>query len=103
MEQKNIPHKKKIKVELRPSPRSLKIALTVLILLSIAALTALRWVHLKYQQETQALINEAAAVQYENDKLTQRTGNLGSVDSIEAIAREELGMVDPETILIDPK
>ncbi len=102
MEQKNIPHKK-VKVEFRRSPLSLKVALTVLILFSMAALTALRWVHLEFQSQASELREKAAQLEYENSVIEERKNNISSVQSIEAIAREELGLVNPDTVLIDPE
>ena len=69
MDEKTNAPKKKVKVILRPSPLSLKILLIVLILVSMGALIALRWV----------------------------------TNSIRDIAREELDLVDPDTIIIEPK
>lgn len=101
MEQIKKPQKK-IKFELRHSPLALKVILTLLIIFSMAALTALRWVHLEIQAQTDALKAEAAKVEYANSKLTERINNVGTVQSIEDIAREELGLVDPNTVVIQP-
>lgn len=101
MQQKNNPPKK-IQFEVRHSPLSLKIILTLLIIFSMAALTALRWVHLELQAQTDALKAEAAQIEYTNSKLTERTANVGTVQGIEDIAREELGLVDPNTVVIQP-
>lgn len=90
------------KVTLRTSPLALKVALTLLIIFSMGALTALRWVHLNLRQEISDMRQEAAAIETENEKLQDQIGALGSVNSIEDIAEEELGLVDPHTVLIDP-
>lgn len=45
---------------------------------------------------------EAAALEQSNDKLQSQIGALGSQDSVDDIAREELGMVDPTTVIIIP-
>lgn len=90
------------KVTLRPSPLVLKVALTLLIIFSMGALTALRWVHLNLRQEISDMRQEAAAIETENEKLQDQIGALGSVNSIEDIAEEELGLVDPHMVLIDP-
>lgn len=90
------------KVTLRPSPLALKVALTLLIIFSMGALTALRWVHLNLRQEISDMRQEAAAIETENEKLQDQIGALGSVNSIEDIAEEELGLVDPHMVLIDP-
>ena len=102
MTQKNTPPKK-VKVEVRPASNILKIILTVLILFSIVALIALRWVHNGILTQIDELKDEASGLEYANDVLEQKTGELGSVQSIQDIAREELGLVDPNTVLIDPE
>ena len=102
MEKKKNPLKH-ARVVIRSSPAALKIALIVLILFSMAALVALRWVHTGILEETQNLKDEAAGLEYANDELREKTEELGSVQSVEDIAREELGLVDPDTVIIDPQ
>jgi len=101
MEKKN--PLKNIKVVTRPSPPALKIALIVLIILSMAALLALRLVHNGIQAEIQDLKDEAADYEYANSVLDEKMQDPDSVDNIKDIAKEELGLVDPDTILIDPQ
>ena len=81
----------------------LKIVVILLIVFSMAALIALRWVHNGILEQTDALKEEAAAIENANQELVEKTENLGSVQSIQDIARDELGLVDPDTILIDPE
>ena len=94
---------KNVKLEIRPSPVALKVLLIVLILFSTAALAALRWVHNGIQAQTENLRAEAAAVEYANSVLDQKKADLGSVQSIQDIAKEELGLVNPDTVVIDPQ
>ncbi len=91
------------KVALRPAPNTLKLVLIALILFSMAALFALRWVHSGIQQETQNLRDEAAAVEQANDALQEKIDDLGSVNSVKDIAQSELGLVDPNAVIIDPE
>ena len=99
-EKKNPPVKRKIIV--RPAPPLLKVAACLLILFSIAALLALRWVHNGIKAETQILTDQAAAVQAENEELTKKVDALGSVQSVKDIAQDELDLVDPDTVVIHP-
>ena len=94
---------KKVKVEIRPASNILKIILILLILFSIVALIALRWVHTGIRNQIDELKDEASGLEYANEVLEQKTEDLGSVQSIQDIAKEELGLVDPDTILIDPE
>jgi cell division protein FtsL len=103
MDEKTKTPKKKVKVILRPSPLSLKILLIVLILFSMGALIALRWVTNSIRQETENLREEAAAVEYENEGLKEKIDEVDSVKGVQNIAEEELHMVDPDTVIIDPK
>jgi len=91
------------KVVIRQSPAALKIVLIVLILFSMVTLAALRWVHTGILEETENLREEASALEHANDRLEEKTDELGTVKSVEDIAREELGLVDPDTVIIDPQ
>ena len=92
---------KYVKVEVRPASHILKVILILLILFSIVALVALRWVHNGILTQIDELKDEASGLEYANEVLDQKTEELGSVQSIQDIAEEELGLVDPDTILID--
>ena len=95
--------RKRVKVEVRPASNILKIILIILILCSVVALIALRWVHTGILTEIADLKEEASGLEYANQELDRKTEELGSVQSIQDIAKEELGLVDPDTILIDPQ
>ena len=99
----NTTSRKKVKVEIRPASNILKVILILLILTSIVALIALRWVHTGILTEIADLKEEASGLEYANEELDRKTEQLGSVQSIQDIAKEELGLVDPDTILIDPE
>ena len=97
------PPQKTVKVEVRPASNILQIILIVLILFSVVALVSLRWVHNGILTQIAELKDEASGLEYANEVLDQKTEELGSVQSIQDIAKEELGLVDPDTILIDPE
>ena len=101
METKPISHKK-AKIVILSSPAALKIVLIILILFSMGTLIALRWVHTGILQETENLRDEAIAIEFDNSELDRKQKELGSLHSIEEIAKEELGLVDPDTVIIDP-
>ena len=102
MAKTNTPQKN-VKVEVRPASNILKIILILLILFSIVALIALRWVHTGIRNQIDELKDEASGLEYANEVLEQKTEDLGSVQSIQDIAKEELGLVDPNTVIIDPE
>ena len=100
MANKSTPQKQ-VKVEVRPASNILKIILIILILFSIVALIALRWVHNGILTQIDELKDEASGLEYANKVLDKKTEELGSVQSIQDIAKEELGLVDPDTTIID--
>lgn len=91
-----------IKFIVQPGSRKLKIVLFALILACAAALIGLGVVKGRIQQQTREVLDQAAALEQENADLEQKKENLGTSSSIKEIAREELGLVDPDTIIIDP-
>ena len=102
MAKKSTPQKT-VKVEVRPASNILKILLILLILFSIVALIALRWVHNGILNQIDELKDEASGLEHANAELDRKTEELGSVQSIQDIAKEELGLVDPDTVIIDPE
>ena len=92
--------KRRGKVIFRSGSLALKIIVAVLIVFSMAA-AALRWVHTGIQARTGELRDEAAALEHQNSELEEKIGELGSVKSVEDIARSELGLADPNTLILD--
>ena len=100
MAEKKIPLKN-IKVEVRPAPPVLKIVVILLIVFSMAALIALRWVHAGIRNQTEEKRQEAAALEQENTELNEKISDLGSIQSVKDIAESELGLVSPDTVIFD--
>ena len=95
--------KPKLRLVMRSSSTALKIVMVVLIVFSMAALTALAWVRGSIRSQVEDLRQEAAALEQENRELQEKIDALGSVQSVQDIAQEELGLVNPDTILIQPE
>lgn len=93
----------RIRLIYKRSSRLTKIAVCVAVLLSTAALLALHSATLDAQAKADALRDQAAQLEQENNKLEDKIENLGSLDSVEQIAQEELGLVDPSTVIIEPE
>ena len=87
---------------LRPSSMLLKVVVIMLIVFSTAALIALSWVRQSIQVRTENMRQEAVVLEQQNTDLENKINNLGSVQSVQEIAREELGLVTPDTVLITP-
>ena len=94
---------KLIKLRLRPSPRSTKIMLIVAILFAMTALIALRMAITDLNNREEDLRQKAAVLEQDNKDLQENIGILGSVQSIIQIARDELGLVDPDTVILGPE
>ena len=94
---------KKFRVEFRSSSNLLKIVVAALIVFSMAALLALGWMGRGLAERTQAQKDSAAALEQENADLQEKIDNADSVQGVQDIAREELGLVDPNTIVIQPE
>ena len=86
----------------RPSSALLKIVVIVLIVFSTAALIALSWVRQTIQVRTENLRQEAVVLEQQNGELEDKISILGSVQSVQQIARDELGLVTPDTVIITP-
>ncbi len=95
--------RKTIKVVLRPAGMVLTVCVTLLAVFSMGALVALNWAHTGIQAETERLRQEAAAIEFANEELEEKTARLDSIQSIQEIARDELGLVDPRTVAIEPQ
>ena len=77
------------------------VIVTATILLCTVTLVALRVTQWENQKELALLHNPAAVLEQENAELTDRINDLGSVASFRQIAAEVLGLVDPDTIVIE--
>ena len=91
----------RIRLVYRRSPMLLKILVLVTILVTAAALLALRGAMQGFQQQSQVLQSQAIALQQENAELTERIAELGTENSIRRIAKEQLDMMDPNAQLFD--
>ena len=97
----NLPFRN-IKVEYARSHPLTKVVVIALILVCMAALITLSWSGSQLRREIAQLRQEAAELAAENADLKQKIDYLGSLAGVENIAQEELEMVDPDTIIIDP-
>ena len=92
----------RIRLVYRRSSLLLKVLVLVTILVSAAALVALRGRMLDYQQQRQALQSQALQLQQENAELTEYIAELGTKESIRRIDMEELGLMDPNAQFFNP-
>ena len=91
----------RFRIVYRHSPVLLKCALLVTIVLSIAALTA---INIRLDQSIarkNAFRVQAAYLEQENAKLDEKIRQKDTEEGIKTIAKEDLGMVEGDTILYD--
>ena len=92
---------RRIRLEYRRTNPLTKAVVTAAIVLSTVALITLRVTQWEAQQKLAILQEQAAQQQQANEDLTQRIASLGTVDSIQQIAQEELDLVNPDSIVFD--
>ena len=94
---------RRIRFVYRRSSNLTKTVVMSTIVLSVAALVALSVSIHAANVRAQELKEQAAQLEQENDRLEDKIDSLGSADSVEDIAKDELGLVDPDTIVVKPE
>ncbi|MBO5323418.1 MAG: septum formation initiator family protein [Oscillospiraceae bacterium] len=91
-----------IKLVYKRSSNVTKIVVLCAIVICTAALLILGGAIRDAEARTDALKAQASRLEQENNRLSALIDSLGTVAGIEQIAREELGLVDPDSVIIDP-
>lgn len=94
---------RRIRLVIKRSKPLTKIVVLCAIVLSMATLLLLRQQLLDTQIMKDSLGDKAAQLEQENGQLEDKIDKLGSVDSVEQIAQEELGLVDPDSVIFQPE
>lgn len=92
----------RIRLVFKRGSTATKIAVLAAAILSALALVALHGLIGQTLERAEALRQQAAQLEQENSALEDKIDDLGSVDSIVDIAGGELGLVDPDTVIMDP-
>lgn len=90
----------KVRFVYRPGSPVIKWVLLAMVVLCTVVLIALAVANDRAEKEEEALRQQAIVLEQENAKLAARIAELGSVQSVIRIAREELGLEDPDAIII---
>lgn len=93
--------KRQFRFVYRHSPLVLKCVVLATIILSVAALTVIRLGITQANQEDDALRAQAAQLERENERLEEKIQQKDTVEGIKTAAKEELGMVDADTVFFD--
>ena len=91
------------KFQVKPGSRATIIAVTIAVTIALAALLVLYSVTMDAQARAEQWRAQAQQLEQENKALEDKIDNLGTLDGIKDIAKEELGLVDPDTIIITPE
>lgn len=86
----------------RRSSNVLKLVVLVTIVLCTVTLTALAIKTSDAKSEAQALRKEAAHLEADNQLVKEKISLLGTVQSTIRIAMEQLGLVEPDSIIFEP-
>lgn len=91
-----------IKVRFCRSSTLMKVVVLAVLVLSIVTLLTLRAGILDARAETEELRGEAARLEQENERLEEKIDDLGTVQGVITVAQEELGLVAPDTVVLEP-
>ena len=91
----------RFQLQYRRTPTLNKVVVAAAIVLSSVTLVSLRLAHWEAKDRLTELRQQIAAVEQRNDELRHDIDELGTTDSVRKIAQEELGLVDPDTIIIE--
>ena len=93
----------RVRLVYKRSSNITKIVVLCAIVLSTVTLLILGSVINDTRARTEALRAQASRLEQSNNRLEQLIDSLGTVAGIEQIAREELGLVDPDSVIITPE
>ena len=92
----------RIRLVYRRSSTLLKCVVLTAIVVSTICLLALRGALVQVQEKTDALRSEAAELEQRNKRLERYVSGIGTVEGIKNIAFDQLGLVDPDTVIFLP-
>ena len=94
---------RRVKLVFRKSRPVTKVVALCAVVFSIVALLALQSAILASREQTAGLLSQAGKLEQENQELKDRIEGLDTEDGIRDIAQEDLGLVDPDTVIIVPQ
>ena len=93
----------RIRLVYHPSSLLLKCIVAAMLVIVTITLLALRGGIMEIQRCTDDLRTEAAALESENQQLQEDMGLQNTVAGILKIAKEKLGLVDPDSVIFEPE
>ena len=101
--EKIINYLRRVKLVVRKSRPVTKVVALCAVVLSTVALLTLQNAILTSRENTAALMDQAGKLQQQNQELENRIDGLDTAEGIRDIAENELGLVDPDTVIIVPE
>ena len=98
-----IEYLKRIKPVYRRSSNRMKIIVTIAIVLAIVCLFSLRAALGDLNAANRDLKDQAAALEQENQDLADKLSIQGTREYVIQVARELLGLVTPDTVIVQPQ
>ena len=95
--------RQEVRVVRAPSSKLTKISICLAITFSMVTLLVLHAVTLDTRAQLNALRQQAQQLTEERDRLQDKIDKLGTLEGVEDIAKDELGLVDPDTVIIQPE
>lgn len=92
----------RVRLVLCRSSKVVNVVLAALLAVGLVALAGVNAAAARLEAAAEAQRSQAALLEQENSRLKQQILELGTVQSIQQIAREELGLVDPDTVVMNP-
>ena len=92
----------RIRLVYKRSSTLAKVLVLSAVVLSTVTLLCLRSLILEAEAQNAAILSQAAQQEQENAKLEQKIDSLGTLDSVIQIAKDELGLEEPDTVILVP-
>ena len=100
--QKFLNNLRRTKIVICRSHPLVKVVALCAVVLSTVTLLTLRGAILESENRTAQLLQQADALEQENQQLEKSIAELGTIQSIKSIATTQLGLVDPNTEFFTP-
>ena len=94
---------RRVKLVFRKSRPVTKVVALCAVVLSTVTLLTLQSAIVTSREKTAALMDQAGKLEQQNQDLEQRIDGLDTEEGIRDIAENELGLVDPDTVIIVPQ
>ena len=98
-----IEYLKRIKPVYRRSSSRMKVFVIIVIILGITGLFLVRSALSDINAANRDLENQAAALELENEDLIDKISIQGTKEAVIQIARDLLGLVTPDTVIVQPE